>query len=222
MRGNFLRNINVLNLLLCAGVVLSVCFVLLSLQKTNAGYVPPKQGNTATNATETGEPHKTETQPALDYTIIAEQNLFHSTRKIPVEKAEAKPLPKPEFVLYGILVAEEERYAYLKDKKALYNTPGRGERLNVLKLNDMLSGFILKDIHTDSVTMVRGKEIITVSVNKSRSTAQGKSDAMSRPVFQTGHSSTLPSMPSHTPPPAGQGSQSLSKLPPPPPPLPGR
>lgn len=41
------------------------------------------------------------TPPPSDFTLIAEENLFHPDRKIPAEKKEEQPLPKPDFVLYA-------------------------------------------------------------------------------------------------------------------------
>ncbi|MGE5840430.1 MAG: hypothetical protein ACM34H_10880, partial [Deltaproteobacteria bacterium] len=99
-------------------------------------------------------------------TIISEQNLFHPERRIPPEKKEAPPLPKPEFVLYGTLVTEETQLAFMEDKKAPYSTPGRGPRQTPLKLGQPLSGFVLKEIGTDKVMMARGEETIVVHLSE--------------------------------------------------------
>ncbi|MEW6003375.1 MAG: hypothetical protein AB1638_12130, partial [Nitrospirota bacterium] len=104
--------------------------------------------------------------PSLtDFMMIAEDNLFHPERKIPVEKPVAPPLPKPEFVLYGTLITDDTNLAYLEDLKAPYSTPGRGKRQTALRKGDSMSGFILKDIEADKIVMVRGEEKIEVYLN---------------------------------------------------------
>ena len=96
--------------------------------------------------------------------MIAEENLFHPERKIPAEKKVEQALPKPEFVLYGTLITDDIKLAYLEDRKAPYNTPGRGKRQTVLKIGDTMSSFTVKEIDTDKVVMVRGEDRIEVNV----------------------------------------------------------
>jgi hypothetical protein len=103
-----------------------------------------------------------------DFTIIGDQNLFHPERKIPTVmevKADGKPLPMPEYLLYGTLIYDNASIAYMEDTKEPRNTPGRGRRQIALHINDTLSGFTLKEIYTDRVIMVRGSEIMTVSIS---------------------------------------------------------
>lgn len=99
--------------------------------------------------------------PVQDYLIIAEQNLFHPERRIPPLTAE---VPRPEFILYGTLVSDSTRIAYLSDKKAVRSTPGRGKRQNSLKIGESLSGYQLKEVHFDHIVMVRGDDVIRVRV----------------------------------------------------------
>ncbi len=99
-----------------------------------------------------------------DYTIIAEQNIFHPERKIPADNNE-KPSSNPEFVLYGTLITDDISLAYLEDLKAPFSSPGRGKRQIALRRGDTLSSFILKDIEADKVTMVRGEETVLVYLN---------------------------------------------------------
>lgn len=103
--------------------------------------------------------------PSLsDFSIIGDENLFHPERKIPIEKKEEKPLPKPEFVLYGTLISENLSLAYLEDLKEPYTSPGRGKRQIPLRAGDTLSGFTLKEIYTDKVVMIRGEEKIVLNL----------------------------------------------------------
>jgi len=110
------------------------------------------------------KPDESHVTSPSDYTIIAEENLFHPDRKIPVEKKAEQPLPKPEFVLYGTLITDDLRLAYLEDLKAPYSSPGRGRRQTVLKIGDTISGFTVKEIGTDQIVMVKGEESLIVNV----------------------------------------------------------
>lgn len=99
--------------------------------------------------------------PVQDYLVVAEQNLFHPERRIPPLTAE---VPRPEFVLYGTLVSDHTRIAYISDKKAVRSTPGRGNRQNSLKIGDSLSGYQLREVHHDHIVMQRGDDTMHVRV----------------------------------------------------------
>ena len=159
------RNITVLNLLLAIAIVLGISFVVSPLFSVSVKYSPPP----AKKAAETKEasPAPARVPSPLDYAVIADQNLFHPERKIPVEKAAAAPLPKPEFVLYGVLMTDDASIAYMEDKKSPQSTAGRGKRQAALRRGETISGFTLKEIEADKVVMVRGEEVISVSLNDS-------------------------------------------------------
>ena len=106
-----------------------------------------------------------QTPSIAEYTMIAEENLFHPERKIPVQKKEEQPLPKPEFVLYGTLITDDISMAYLEDLKAPQSSPGRGKRQIALRKGETMSGFTLKDVETEKILMVRGEENIEVYLN---------------------------------------------------------
>ncbi len=123
-----------------------------------------------------------------EYAKIADENLFHPERKIPVQKVEQQPLPKPEFVLYGTLITDDLQLAYIEDLKAPFTTPGRGKRQASLRKGDKMSGFTLKEIDAEKIVMVRGEETIVVRLNdplrpKSRETVQ--TTIASTPQVQT-------------------------------------
>jgi hypothetical protein len=73
-------------------------------------------------------------------------------------------LQKPDFVLYGTLVADNISVAYMEDKKSPRTTPGRGKRQTALKKGDTLSGYTLKEIDPEHVIMVRGEDTLIVKV----------------------------------------------------------
>ncbi len=126
-----------------------------------------------------------------DYILIAEENLFHPERKIPIDKKDEQPLPKPEFVLYGTLITDDISLAYLEDLKSQFTSPGRGKRQTALKKGETMSGFALKDIEADKIVMVRGEEKMEVYLNDSQ---KPKTRETSAPITQV-----APRQPAHTP-----------------------
>jgi hypothetical protein len=123
---------------------------------------------------------------AQDYTIIAEANLFHPERKIPVEKKEEKLAPKPELVLYGTVVSGDLSVAYVEDTKSPYTTPGRGKRPKVLRKGDVIGGFTLKEVAATRITLVRNEEVMTVNIDvaKDRGSAPVNAQAAAAPSPQ--------------------------------------
>lgn len=142
-------------------------FMLLPFLNINIKYMLPSRQTTVEKDAVTASEYST---PSLsDYITVAEDNLFHPERKIPPEKkAEAAPLPKPDFILYGTLISNELKVAYLEDMKAPRSSTGRGHRQIVLRQGDVLSGFTLREVNNEKVVMVRGEEKITVQVHKKR------------------------------------------------------
>ncbi len=54
--------------------------------------------------------------------------------------------------------------AYIEDVKAPLTTPGRGKRMKVLRIGDMVGDFILKEIGPDMIVLGRGSEVMTVDL----------------------------------------------------------
>ena len=164
----FLRNINVINLGLSALILYFAYFLLFPLMDLPVAYSLPPVKPSATGKTET-EPPPQQTLNPMEYTLIADQNLFHPERIIPPEKKAEAPLPKPEFVLFGTLITSDLGIAYMEDKKgAPVTTAGRGKRQTALKKGESMSGFILKELFNDRVVMNRGEETMTVYLNDSQ------------------------------------------------------
>src|SRR4030042_6877501 len=132
-----LKNINVLNIILLVAAILLADYVVLPLLNVQVKYIPtiPKK----ISSEKEGKPAQSQTANPADYTIIADQNLFHPERKIPTEKKDENSLPKPEFVLYGTLITDNISLAYLEDLKAPFSSPGRGNRQTALRRGDTLS-----------------------------------------------------------------------------------
>lgn len=193
-----MRSINVLNILLFAMLVALAAYILPPLAHLNASYTvpPPKK-----MAEEKEEPAPAGQAPAMtEYTVIAEQNLFHPERKIVAENKDEKPLPKPEFVLYGTLIDGDTKIAFIEDLKAPYTTASRGKRQRTLRLGEPLSGFTLREVLPDRVVMVRGEERVELSVidashAKTRETATTVAPQQQVPAGRAGGSAAAPQQP---------------------------
>jgi len=162
-----LRNINLLNIMLAVVIVLLAGYVILP-HKTKIRYTLPV-AKTVVEGKEEKTANVLSPSP-LEYTVIAEQNIFHPSRKIPVGKKDERPEVKPEFVLYGTLITDSASLAFLEDLKSPQGTPGRGKRQRALRAGETLSGYILKEIHHDRVVMVKGEERVEVRVLDPRKT----------------------------------------------------
>ncbi len=161
-----IRNINMLNVALLTGALFFAFYVFFPALDITAGFTLPAVNKFAAEKEETGT--EIRIPSVTEYVKISEENLFHPERKIPVEKKadqQQQPLPKPEFVLYGTLITDDLRLAYIEDLKAPRNSPGRGKRQTALKKGDALSGFTLKEIEADQIVMVRGEEKMVVNLN---------------------------------------------------------
>lgn len=161
--GYLLKNISLINIIL-TGVI-----ILLIVQLT-APFLGKEMKQTVTFAEKPpevkdpgGESYADTSVPsAVDYQVISEQNLFNPERKIPEAGAKIQTAQAPQFILYGTLITDDIRIAYLEDKKSPQSTPGRGKRQLPLKLGDTISGYSLKEIEPEKIMLARGTESITV------------------------------------------------------------
>lgn len=165
-----LSNINSVNVLLAGILIVVAYFTFFPGSSVTVKYKKPvtKKNAAAQKPGEVKRGHHDEKNPfPTDYMVIAEENLFHPDRKIPEQKQdqkEAAPLPKPDFVLDGTLITDDLKMAFMEDKKAPVNTPGRPNRQTPLRIGESLSGYILKEIDKDQVVMQRGEEKMVVAL----------------------------------------------------------
>jgi hypothetical protein len=176
------KNITLLNILFIAAIASMAHYTVLPLLNVTSkfNYALPSRKKTLVEKKITDTEHQIPSPS--DYVIISEENLFHPERRIPPEKKEEPPLPKPEFVLYGTVISDTTGFAYLEDLKAPRNSPGRGQRQIALKKGDTLSGFTLAEIDVDKIVMMRGEEKITVHV---RDAQRPKTRTATAPVEKT-------------------------------------
>lgn len=164
--GYLLKSINLLNILLAAAAVAAAHYIVSPHINREMNFTPPAVK--AAPAPAEGQKQKSKSElpgPPTDFMLIADQNLFSPERKIPVEKPQAPPPPpRPELVLYGTLISDDTRLAYIEDVKAPLTTPGRGKRMKVLRIGDMVGDFIVKEINPDMIVLGRGSEVMTVDL----------------------------------------------------------
>lgn len=161
-----LKNITIINIILGGILIFFVFYLLMPSMNldTNVRVTVVKKPDADSTVSEDVVEEKTPFPS--DYQIIAEQNLFSEERKIiESEKDEADIIEKPDFILYGTLITDEIRLAYLEDQKNPQNSPGRGKRQTSLKIGESLGGFLLKVVEPDRVVMARGDDDYTIYLN---------------------------------------------------------
>ncbi|MCL5422246.1 MAG: hypothetical protein M1461_07220 [Nitrospirae bacterium] len=160
---SILRQISGLNILLFAALIAFAAYTLPLFLDVKANFVLPSPKK------EVGEKQEKAEEPQApsiaEYAVIAEQNVFNPERKIPSEKKDEQPLPKPEFVLYGTLIAGDASLAFMEDLKSPTTSQGKGKRQRALRLGAALSGYTLSEVHHERVVMLKGDERIEVRVS---------------------------------------------------------
>ena len=206
----FLININVLNLLLLAMAIFLFLKFNDSLndKKINFTIFNPKEVLMETEEKAAAEKAANYT----DYAVIAEKNLFHPARKIAAEIKQEQQMARPEIILYGILITDDKRIAYIEDKKSPYSTPGRGKRQVAVKEGDMIAGYKLEIVNTESILLVHGEDKITINLRTQKERKSGEatervtspgaapySTSGPIPQFQSQTRPTRPNMPPSPP-----------------------
>jgi len=183
-------NLNILNILLAAAAVALFILLAYPLLYTETGVIRPGAKPAAPAVAEKAVPASSIAY--MDYAVVAEKNLFHPDRKVPVEKKDDKLLARPEIVLYGTMIAGDKKLAYIEDKKSPYSTPGRGKRQVTLNEGSMISGFKLSEVHEDHILLTRGEEKILVRLNDGKIRTQGQTQTGAMPAPSAGQKMPFP------------------------------
>lgn len=157
---SFLKNVNVLNVLLAGVIAYGAYYLTMSMPNPDINITAAQMNDGA--AVSQKEFSLYTKMQSNDYALVSDQNIFHPERKIPPDKKEEKAVPKPEVILYGTLITQQESIAFIEDKKSPRTTPGRGKRQTALHKGESLSGYTLTEIKADSIALVRGEEKIMV------------------------------------------------------------
>lgn len=218
--GKYLINsFNVLNLFLLVAVgVFFFCFIYPLLSAPQTVSIPaPREispGTSPAGADEAAKPQ------ISDYDVIGELNLFHPNRIIPPEKSEKKDallMPRPDLVLYGTLIANGLKIAFVQDKKAAPSSLGRGARQIALKEGEAVSGYTLRKITDKTIVLANGEDQMTLNLDELKdrtveTTVTGKAPGAVQaiqPAQRMPRASSSPAMPPSAP------MASLSQFPPP-------
>ncbi|KQC11511.1 MAG: hypothetical protein APR62_09755 [Smithella sp. SDB] len=182
---NLLKNVNILNMLLLI-LAIFLYFKLDGFFVNESSFSFPKSKNI---------PIENEEKAAnesianfLDYGIITEKNLFHPLRKILSEIKEDQQVAAPDIVLYGTLITDDKKIAYIEDRKSPYSTPGRGPRQVAVNEGAMIAGYKLEKINADSISLLRGENKITITLST------GKERKQSEVAIQTPLSGSKPDL----------------------------
>ncbi|KFZ44675.1 hypothetical protein DS62_07305 [Smithella sp. SC_K08D17] len=188
----FLKNINVLNLLLLVMAIFLFFELDDSLIDKKNEFTISKPKEVLIASEEKAATESTATY--LDYAVITEKNLFHPKRIMISEKTEEQ-LAKPEIILYGTLITDDKRVAYIEDKKNPYSTPGRGTRQVAVNEGGMIAGYKLAKVNTDSIVLVHGEDKITITLNiqKERKSGEATAKTMSPVTVPYSTSGPIPS-----------------------------
>lgn len=135
-----------------AAIAMFAAYILLPMSDVKVRYDLPHAKNGMVGKEDIAS--ETHVPTIAEYTMIAEQNLFHPSRTIVTAK-DVRPETRPEFVLYGTLITDDTSLAYLEDLKAPYSTQGIGKRQRTLCLGNTLSGYTLREVYPDRVVMNR-------------------------------------------------------------------
>ena len=168
-----LKSINLLNFLLLAVAITAIACAVVPLAELSVNVTPPAP--TETGAGQPEEPSAGSQAPVYsDYASIAEHNVFHPLRRIPPDNKGDLAVPRPEVILYGTLITDDMRLAYVEDKKSPRTTPGRGKRQIALKKGETLSGYVLKEVEKDRIELVKGNDRIVVYLSDQNKARNGE------------------------------------------------
>lgn len=119
------------------------------------------------------------------YMVVTDKNLFHTDRKLVQIKKEVE-IPPPDLIVYGTIITDNLKLAYVEDKHVPFSTQGRGQRQRTVRLGEVLSGYTLKTVTPDKVEFVKDDKVLSVDVidsnRKSRQGAQFSATGQPNPA----------------------------------------
>jgi len=162
-RDYFLKSCNLLNLVLLILAGIMLWRFVPSVMIARGSITPAK----AKPITEYPKSLKADEILSLaEFRVVADENLFHPSRKVVADNKNEQPVPAPEIVLHGTLRMDGLTTAYVDDPKNPYSTPGKEKRQRFLKRGDSMGGFVLAEIGPDHIVLMRGDEKWTVFMNE--------------------------------------------------------
>lgn len=183
-----------LNVALLAALVLAVARLWLFLSEPPPALPVPAAGATAPAAGAMDDEQQTDvvdSRPEI-YDVIVARDLFSSTRGIvpsaPVAATVSRPQPAPKLTLYGVIMIDEEKAAYLQE--------GAQEgRLKKVRENESFAGGVVKAIRSDGITFLFAGSEIKVPLRTPKAGAEAPSprgQAPSGSALRTGTPAGIP------------------------------
>lgn len=210
---SFLKNINILNILLLILAIFLYCELEgLLVDKNTFSFTKSKETSTRNEEKVIDE----SIARYSDYATITEKNLFHPLRKMPSEIKEEQQMAAPDIVLYGTLITDDKKIAYIEDRKSPYSTQGRGQRQVAVHEGAMIAGYKLEKINAESILLVQGENKITFTLNTRKERKQNEASA------KTASTGASPALTSQQPVPPVQLQTRPKPYTPPLPPLPAK
>ncbi len=160
-----------LNVLLLAALALSVARLWHFLGEPPPALPPIAAGAPAPTAGTTSREQKAavgEYRPET-YDAIVARDLFSPTRGVvapaPVVTTTPRPLPAPKLTLYGVVVLDEEKAAYLQEGT-------QESRPRRVRENENFAGGVVKTINPDGITFLFSGSEIKVPLRAPKSGAE--------------------------------------------------
>jgi len=165
-----LRHINILNILLIfilIGISIDTYRDFLSAVKLEKLKIPSMDKKDT--SVQQNIPAEPKIPSMTEYVVIAEKNLFHPDRKLLENKEKLKQIPKiiPDIVVYGTIIEDNFKVAFIEDKRNIFRSSGRGIRQKTIKIGDEISGYKVKDITENSIVLTSTVDEIIYKVEES-------------------------------------------------------
>lgn len=167
-----LKNIHLLNIALIIAIIFIIHHVVLPVlnMSTKISVLPDKNVSI-----EEGKKQTAWQIPSFsDFIIIADQNLFSPARSILSAEEAVQEEPPPQVTLYGTLITDDLRVAYIENQKDIRSTPGRGKRQLRVEKGYRLGGYTISEIENDHIILVKGEQKIVVSIDDIKKRDIGK------------------------------------------------
>lgn len=169
---SIIKHVNILNILLLSAAAAMFAFAAIPLLADIPAPVtaPDAAKKIAVQQEVAAAPYQA--PPYTDYVVIPEQNIFHSLRKMPPENKGEKLVLRPDLILYGTVMVDNARFAYVEDKRAPQPQPGQRKKQIVLREGASLNSYVLKVVEKDRIEMVKGDDRMVfylLDLNKERS-----------------------------------------------------
>ncbi len=182
------RNLNVLNFILMGVILMTYFFLIAPMGELSSSVKIPVPKEMLLNPAI--KPAEMQYPSLADFMVVADKNLFHPERTIPAETKIAAE-QKPEILLRGTLVTDDLQVAYIEEKRngqtavSVQSQPGaRDKKQRAIKLGESISGYVVKRIEAESITLVKGEDELHVSIKDGKNYRRASAQESGSPQFR--------------------------------------